>query len=119
MTDFNDLVLQASDILENVENYQWAIGELSQKVVENYGYKALEEFSKEIERASGVRRSASSLRIYAYVWKLSDKLGLPKDILFSTCRDIIFSNAPAKYAKMAHEGFSGREIRKKIYEDKD
>jgi hypothetical protein len=117
MTDFNDLVLQASDILETVENYQFSLGEISQKIVEGYGYKALDEFSKEVERTNGVRRSASSLRIYAHVFKISKKLGLPRDILFSTCRDVIFSNDPVKYAKMAKEGYSGREIRKKIYED--
>jgi len=116
--EFNELVLEASDILDTVENYQWRLGELSNEVVKTYGYKALEDFSKQIERVGGVRRSPSSLRMYAYIWKASNTLGLPKDILFSACQSVVFSRDPTKYAKMAQEGASGTEIRKQIYEDK-
>lgn len=91
MNDFNTLVEQASHILDIVENYQWKLGELSNEVINNFGYKALEDFSKQVEATGGVKRKASTLRIYAYVWKKSNQLGLPKDILFSGCLAIVFS----------------------------
>lgn len=118
MDKFEDLAIQASHILEVVENYQWSLGQLSNEVVQTFGYKALEDFSKKIESIGGVRRSPASLRLYAHVYKISDQLGLPKDILFSCCREITFSNDPVKYAKLAQSGMSGYEIKKLIYQEK-
>jgi len=116
--NFEQLVGEASHILDVVENYQWELGRISNDVVNTYGYRALEDFSKQIERTGGVKRSAGSLRMYAYVWKISTKLGLPKDILFSACQAIVFSGDPVKYARLAQGGASGTDIRKAIYEDK-
>ena len=116
--NFEKLVGEASNILENQENYQWRLGELSQQIVEKYGYKALEDFSKQIQENCGVKRTPGSLRTYAYVWKISSKLELPKDILFSTCMTITFSGNPPKYAQMAREGASRIDILKSVNEDK-
>jgi len=116
--NFETLVIEASHILDVVENYQWRLGELSNQVVETYSYQALEEFSKQINENCGVKRSAGTLRMYAYIWKVSSRLGLPKDILFSACQAIVFSDDPLKYAQMAKKGASGTDIRKAIYEDK-
>ncbi len=116
--EFNELVLQASDILDNQENYQWEIGRLSDEVVQTYGYKALVDFAKQIESTCGVRRSPSSLRMYSYIFRVSSKLGIPKDLLFSTCQAIVFSDNPSKYIKMANAGASRVDIRTAIYEDK-
>ena len=96
MNPFEDLVIQASNILDTVENYQFEIGRLSNEIVQTQGYRALEDFSKQIEENCGVRRSPTSLRLYAYVYKISNQLGLPKDILFSDCREIVFSSDPQK-----------------------
>jgi len=116
--DFDYLVVEASHILDVVENYQWELGRLSNIVVETHGYKALEDFSSQIEKTGGVRRSAGTLRMYAYIWKVSTQLELPKDILFSACQAIVFSDNPTKYAEMAREGSSGVDIKKQIYKDK-
>lgn len=118
MEDFDTLVIEASHILNAVENYQHSLGKISNEIVTNFGYKALEDFSKQVEATGGVRRSPASLRMYAYVYKLSEKLGLPKDILFSTCQAIVFSDNPQKYAKMAEAGASRIDILKSINEDK-
>lgn len=118
MDNFSDLVIKASDILDTVENYQWCVGEIANEVVERYGFKALEDFSKQIESTGGVRRSPGTLRFYAYIWKKSTALNLPKDILFSGCVAIVFSKDPERYAKLAKEGMSGTELRKLIYEEK-
>lgn len=118
MNPFEDLVIQASNILDTVENYQFEIGRLSNEIVQTQGYRALEDFSKQIEENCGVRRSPASLRLYAYVYKISNQLGLPKDILFSGCREIVFSSDPQKYARLAKGGLSGYEIKKAIYEEK-
>jgi uncharacterized membrane protein YjjP (DUF1212 family) len=116
---FEALVIQAGEILSISENYQWRLGELSNQVVEQYGYKALEDFSKQINENCGVKRSPASLRMYAYIWKMSSHLGLPKDILFSACQAIVFSDDPQKYAQMARNGASGTDLRKAIYEDRE
>lgn len=113
-----DLAIKASDILSVTENYQWELGKISQSFVEKQGFKALPEFSQRIKDIGGVTRSPSSLRMYAYVWQLSDKLGLPKDILFSTCQAIVFSKDPQKYAEMAKNGANRTELYQMIYEDK-
>lgn len=118
MNDINTLAIEASGILDVVENYQWELGRLSSEVVEKYGYKALDDFSKQIEKIGGVKRSPGTLRMYAYVWKVSDQLGLPKDILFSACQNIVFSSDPKKYSRMAKKGASGTDIRKAIYKDR-
>jgi len=116
--DFKDLAIEAGHILDVVENYQFELGRISQEIIDNYGYKALEEFSKEVESVSGVKRSASSYRIYAYIWKASTKLGIPKDLMFSTCRDIVFSHNTNKYVKMIKEGASRIDVKKEIYKEK-
>jgi hypothetical protein len=118
MEDFDNLVLQASDILDKQENYQWVLGEISQKIIDQYGYKALTDFSNQINENCGVRRTAGSLRLYAYVYKLSKGLNLPRDLLFSCCLAIVFSNNPEKYAKLAQEGMNRTELRKLIWDDK-
>ena len=115
---FTEAAVKAGHILDVVENYQWDLGEIADGIIENYGYKALEEFSKEVESASGVKRSASSYRIYAYIWKASTKLGLPKDLMFSTCRDIVFSDNTDKYVKMVKAGASRIDVKKEIWQDK-
>ena len=118
MEDIEQLAIESADILTSVENYQWELGKRANIVVEQTGYKSLVDFSKRIENICGVRRSPGSLRMYAYVWKKSNELNLPKDILFSACQAIVFSKEPLKYAKMAQEGLSGTDIRKAIYADK-
>jgi len=118
MENLQEIAVKASAILEVVENYQFELGRLSNEVVESYGYKALTEFAKEIEGVGGVRRSPSTLRVYAYIWKVSNKLGLPKDLLFSGCQRIVFSDDPEKYARLAKAGATNEEIRRAIYEDK-
>ena len=118
MEDFNTLVAEASHILDAVENYQFEIGKLSNDVVQNYGYKALNDFAKQIQNVSGVWRSPGSLRMYAFVWSQSVKLGIPKDLLFSTCQAIVFSDDPQKYIDMASAGASRVDIRNQIYTDK-
>ena len=112
------LAIESADILSEVENYQWSLGEKANTVIERTGYKSLVDFAKRIENICGVKRSAGSYRMYAYVWKRSTELGLPKDILFSACQDIVFSKEPVKYALMAQKGLSGTDIRKAIYNDK-
>ena len=116
--DIEDAAISTADILGRVENYQWGIGKISNGIVERFGYKALPDFSKRIEEICGVRRTPGTLRMYAYIYKVSSKLGLPKDILFSACQAIVFSHDPKKYAEMAKQGLSGTEIRKAIYEEK-
>ena len=116
--NFDTLVAEASHILENQENYQWSLGELANNVVQSYGYKALEDFAKKIQETSGVWRSPGSLRMYAFVWRQSVKLGIPKDLLFSTCQAIVFSDNPQKYIDMAGTGASRVDIRNQIYTDK-
>jgi hypothetical protein len=116
--DFKTLVIQASDILDVVESYQWELGRISDEVTKTYGYKALEEFSKEVESVGGVKRSAGTLRMYAYIYRSSLKLELPKDLLFSACQSIVFSDDPVKYAKLVKDGASGTDIKKAIYQDK-
>ena len=111
------LAIIASDILTLSESYQWDLGKMSNEVIEHQGYKALVDFSKRISDISGIKRSPSSLRIYAYVWKASNKLGLSKDLMFSTCKAIVFSDEPEKYALMSKNGSSFVDIRKQIYED--
>ena len=118
MENFDDLAEKAAHILETVENYQWEIGKIANQVVEKSGFRALEDFSNQVERICGVRRAPASLRMYAHVWKISSKLNLPKDILFSTCQAIVFSDHPEKYAKMAQEGASRIDIKKAINKDK-
>ena len=113
-----DLAEQASDILTRFENYQWEIGKLANEVVEKFGYKAIEEFSKEIESVGGVKRKPSTLRMYAYTYKMAMKLNLPKDILFTTCQSIVFSDDPQKYVRLSQGGATGAEIRRAIKEDK-
>ena len=115
---FTEEAAKAGHILDVVENYQWDLGEISNGIIDNYGYKALEEFSKEVESISGVKRTASSYRIYAYIWKASTALGLPKDLLFSTCRDIVFSQNTEKYVKMVKAGASRIDVKKEIWQDK-
>lgn len=117
--DFETLAIQASDILDVVENYQLEIGRLSDEVIRNHGYKALEEFSNKVESIGGVKRSADTLRMYAHIYRASTKLELPKDILFSTCQEIVFSDNPVKYALMAKKGMSSIDIKKAIQEDKN
>lgn len=112
------LAIESADILDKVENYQFELGKRANQVVETYGYKALVDFAKRVENICGVRRSPGSYRMYAYIWKRSNELGLPRDILFSACQAIVFSNDPQKYALMAQQGFSGTEIRKVIYSEK-
>lgn len=112
------LAIESADILSVTENYQWELGKRANEVVETYGYKALVDFAKRIENICGVRRSPGSLRMYAYIFKRSNELGLPKDILFSACQAIVFSNDPQKYALMAQQGLSGTDLRKAIYNDK-
>lgn len=112
------LAIESADILSEVENYQWELGKRANDVIDRCGYRALVDFAKRVENISGVKRSPGSYRMYAYVWKVSNKLGLPKDILFSACQAIVFSNNPARYAKMAKDGASGTDIRKAIYEEK-
>jgi len=118
MEKFEELVIKASHILDIAERYQWELGQLSNEVVKTYGYKALVDFAKQIQENCGIWRSPGSLRMYAYVYKVSSKLNLPEDILFSACQAIIFSGNPVKYAKMVQDGMSGTEIRKVIYNDK-
>jgi len=118
MEQFNTLVAEASHILDIVENYQWELGRIANEVVTDFGYRALTDFSKQIESTGGVRRSAGTLRMYAYVWKIANQLNLPKDILFSACQNIVFSNDPKKYAEMVKNGASGTDVRKAIYNDK-
>jgi hypothetical protein len=116
--NFNNLVSEASNLLEITENYQWELGRISNDIVVDYGYKALEDFSKQVLSICGVKRTAGTLRMYAYVWKISVKLDLPKDILFSACQSIVFSDNPEKYAELARAGLSGTDIRRAIYDDK-
>jgi len=118
VNDFREAVLKAAHILDVVENYQWELGEIANGIIETRGYQALEEFSKEIEVESGVKRTASSFRIYAYIWKASTQIGLPKDLMFSTCRDIVFSKNKEKYVKMIKDGASRVDVKKEIYKDK-
>ena len=40
MNPFEDLVIQASNILDTVENYQFEIGRLSNEIVQTQGYRA-------------------------------------------------------------------------------
>ena len=112
------LAIESADILSEVENYQWSLGEKANTVIERTGYKSLVDFAKRVENICGVKRSPGSFRMYAYIWKISEKLGLPKDILFSACQDIVFSKDPERYAQLAKGGLSGTEIRKVIYEEK-
>jgi hypothetical protein len=109
----------ASDILGMVENYQWELGRITSHIVETEGYKALIPFSDRINDICGVRRSPATLRMYAHIWKMSSKLDLPKDILFSTCRSIVFSENPLKYSLMAKKGANRMEIQKAIFQDKN
>lgn len=117
--NFQELAEEASAILAVTENYQFELGRISNEIVKNFGYKALTDFSKQIENTGGVRRAPESLRMYAHVFRVSSQLNLPKDILFSVCQAIAFSSDPQKYAKMAQKGASGLDIRHAIWNDKD
>ncbi len=118
MENFDTLVIQASDILDKVENYQFEIGKLCNEIIKNYGYKALTDFSKQIETNCGVKRSPGTLRMYGYIYSISTRYNIPKDLLFSTCQAIAFSDNPQKYIEMAKKGASRIDIRNQIWEDK-
>jgi hypothetical protein len=112
------LLAQAAAVLSVVENYQWELGRIANDVMNFGGYKELRDFSKKIEEETGVKRSASSLRIYAYVWRESNRLGLPKKYMFSNCREIIFTGNAEKYAEMVKAGKTKHEVKKEISKDK-
>jgi hypothetical protein len=115
--NFNHLAIQASDILTITENYQFELGRISDEIIREYGYKALIEFSNEIELIGGIRRTPATLRMYAYIFKVSKKLELPEDLTFDVCRKIVFSEDKLKYSQMAKDGATSREIIHALYED--
>lgn len=118
-TEFEQYVVYASDLLDKVEGYQFELGRIAQGIIKRYTYKALGDFSKQILETCGVWRSPGSLRMYAYVYKRSMELELPRDILFTNSLKIVFSKDPERYARLAKGGLSGLEIRKLIQNEKN
>jgi hypothetical protein len=119
MEDIDTLAIKASDLLDKVEGQQFTLGDYANQIVKQYGYRELETFSKKIQDNCGVYRSPSTLRVYAYVYSQTEKLGIPRDLMFSTCQQIVFSDDPQKYIDMAKEGSSRAEIRYEIQKDKN
>lgn len=113
---FEDLVLSASNLLQDLESYQRTLGRYANEVIDNYGSKALKEFSEQIAENSGVKRAPSTLRNYAWTYKKIEEYDLPEDLPFSLCQDIARRDDAEIFVEMVKDGMSPTAVRKAIYE---
>ena len=114
--NFEELVVSASDLLQNLESYQRTLGRYSNEVIDEMGYKSLKEFSERIAENCGIKRSPSTLRNYAWTYKKIEQYDLPEDLPFSLCQDIARRDDPEVFVKMIRDGMSPTEVRKAIFD---
>ncbi len=110
----DELVTEASQIIGDFETVQRTLGKISLEVINTYGWKALQDFSRSIEENGGLRRSPSTLRNYAWAYKKIVEFNLPEDLPFALCQNIAGLTDPAPFVKMVQDGVSVSEIRKQI-----
>lgn len=115
-SSFEELIVQASQIIGDFESVQRTLGRISAEVMDTYGWNALKDFSKSIEDNGGIRRSPSTLRNYAWTYKKILEFDLPDDLPFALCQNIAGLENPEPFVKMVKEGQSPTEIRKQILE---
>lgn len=119
MENWDELIIQASEIISNRETYQRLLGKLSFDISEKYGADKLSDFSRDLKEGHGLTISASTLRNYLWVYKKTSPLELPEDLSYRTLQYVASSDDPEAWAKrIKDEGLSSAEIYKLIREEK-
>lgn len=116
MSSFEELIVEASQVIGDFETVQRTLGRISAEVMDTYGWNALRDFSRSIEENGGLRRSPSTLRNYAWTYKKIKEFDLPDDLPFALCQNIAGLDDPKPFVNMVHQGRSPAEIRKLILE---
>lgn len=121
MEEWQELVTSVADILDNKENHQRILGAITSKVSEYKGYKAIDEFAKDVEQVHGKPVPASTLKHYKWVYENTKDLNLPEDLSYRNLIKIAKSGKGEYWAKrIKEEGLSSNELaRLFILEDGD
>lgn len=116
---WDELLLQATSIIENRETYQRSLGQLASKVAEEYGQDRLKDFSREIKENYGLIISTSTLKNYRWVWEKTKELKLPEDLSYRTLQYIASSGNPEYWAeRITKEGLTSPQVFKLMREEK-
>jgi hypothetical protein len=116
--DWGDFITEVSTLIENKENYQKRLGQLSATIVELNGSEALKDFAGEVTENTGYKVSPITLRNYAWVYLKTVNLNLPDDMPFRIYQALAGVEKQDPYVKMIEEGYSAGEVIRKIREDK-
>lgn len=117
--EWDDLIIQASEIVSTRENYQRVLGKLAFTIAEKYGTDKLEDFSRDLKEGHGLSLSPSTLRNYLWVYQKTSNLELPEDLSYRTLQYIASSDNPENWAKrIKEEGLSSAEVFRLIREEK-
>jgi hypothetical protein len=115
MEDWEEYLVQVSDLVEKREKYQKVLGQVSFTISERYGAEALDRFANELLETSGYKVSPTTLRSYRWVWEKTKDLNLPEDMPYRIYREIAGTKDPASWAeRIIKEGLSAPDAIRQI-----
>jgi hypothetical protein len=111
MEEYATLVTSVADILDKKENHQRILGEITSKIAELKGFKAIDEFAHDVEDIHGKPVPANTLKHYKWVFENTKDLDLPDDLSYRNLIKIAKSGKGEYWAKrIKEEGLSSKEV---------